>query len=141
VLGSDLARKLHKGVGDTLDIRGTTFTVVGVLEPTLTAPDATVRVPLAAAQAIYVGDLPPVVRQSLRADRIATDITVYPDDGADVEALAARIIKLLFSPGLADLLGSAARRTVCERFSLESMVTGTLAAYQAARRVAAGVIG
>jgi len=59
----------------------------------------------------------------------------------DAEALAARIIKLLFSPGLADLLGSAARRTVCERFSLESMVTGTLAAYQAARRVAAGVIG
>ena len=91
VLGSDLARRLHKGAGDTLEIRGTTFSVVGVLEPTLTAPDATVRVPLAAAQAIYVGDLPPVVRQSLQADRIATDIIVYPDDGADVEALAARI--------------------------------------------------
>ena len=91
VLGSDLARKLGKSVGDTLEIRGMTFEVVGILEPTLTAPDTTVRVPLAAAQEIYFGDLPPVVRQNLQADRLATDITVYPDEGADVEALAARI--------------------------------------------------
>ena len=27
----------------------------------------------------------------MRADQLATDITVYPDEGADVEALAARI--------------------------------------------------
>src|SRR5665811_1115197 len=73
------------------DSRGTAFEVVGVLEPTLAAPDATIRLPLAAAQQIYLGDLPPVVRQSLQADRIATDITVYPDEGTDIEALAARI--------------------------------------------------
>jgi len=91
VLGSDLARKMGKGVGDTLEIRGMTFEVVGILEPTLTAPDATVLVPLAAAQEIFLQDLPPVLRQNLRADRLATDITVYPDEGADVEALAARI--------------------------------------------------
>jgi putative ABC transport system permease protein len=91
VLGSDVARKLGKGVGDALEIRGTAFQVVGVLEPTLAAPDATIRLPLAAAQQIYVGDLPPIVRQSLQADRIATDITVYPDEGTDIEALAARI--------------------------------------------------
>jgi len=91
VLGSDVARKLGKGVGDALEIRGTAFEVVGVLEPTLAAPDATIRLPLAAAQQIYLGDLPPVVRQSLQADRIATDITVYPDEGTDIEALAARI--------------------------------------------------
>jgi len=91
VLGSDVARKLGKGVGDALEIRGTAFEVVGILEPTLTAPDATIRLPLAAAQQIYVGDLPPVVRQNLQADRIATDITVYPDEGTDIEALAARI--------------------------------------------------
>jgi putative ABC transport system permease protein len=91
VLGSDLARKLGKGIGDTLEIRGMTFDVVGILEPTLTAPDATVIVPLAAAQEIFFQDLPPVVRQNLQADRLATDITVYPDEGTDVEALAARI--------------------------------------------------
>jgi putative ABC transport system permease protein len=91
VLGSDLARKLGKGIGDTLEIRGMTFGVVGILEPTLSAPDTTVIVPLAAAQNIFLQDLPPVVRQNVRADQLATDITVYPDEGTDVEALAARI--------------------------------------------------
>jgi putative ABC transport system permease protein len=91
VLGSDLARKMGLSVGDTLEIRGMTFNVVGILEPTLTAPDATAIVPLAAAQEIFLLDLPPVVRQNLRADQLATDITVYPDEGTDVEALAARI--------------------------------------------------
>lgn len=91
VLGSDLARELGKSVGDTIEIRGMTFGVVGILDPTLTAPDTTVRVPLTAAQEIYFADLPPVVRQNLQAERLATDITVFPDEGADVEALAARI--------------------------------------------------
>ncbi len=91
VLGSDLARKTGKGVGDTLEIRGMAFDIVGILEPTLTAPDTTVLVPLAAAQEIFLGDLPPVLRQDLAADRLATDITVYPDEGADVDALASRI--------------------------------------------------
>jgi putative ABC transport system permease protein len=91
VLGSDLARKFGKGVGDTLEIRGLAFEVVGILEPTLTAPDATAYMPLAAAQEIYLQDLPPVVRQNVRADQLATDITVYPAAGTDVEALATRI--------------------------------------------------
>ena len=91
VLGSDLARKFGKGVGDTLEIRGVTFEVVGILEPTLTAPDATVLVPLAVAQEFFLEDLSPVVRQNLRADQLATDITVYPAAGTDVEALATRI--------------------------------------------------
>ena len=91
VLGSDLARKLGKDIGDTLETRGMSFQVVGILEPTLTAPDATAIVPLAAAQEIFFQDLPPVVRENVRADQLATDITVYPEDGTDVEALAARI--------------------------------------------------
>ena len=91
VLGSDLARKFGKSVGDTLEIRGQPFEVVGILEPTLTAPDATALVPLAAAQEMFLHDLPPVVRQNVRADELATDITVYPAEGIDVEALATRI--------------------------------------------------
>jgi putative ABC transport system permease protein len=91
VLGSDLARKHGKGVGETLEIRGMKFEVVGILEPTLTAPDATVLVPFAAAQEIFFRDLPPVVRQNLQANQLATDITVYPDEGTDIEALAVRI--------------------------------------------------
>ena len=56
VLGSDIARKYDKHVGDTIDLRGSTFTVVGVLEPTLTAPDqaALGPAPCCAAAAIPV---------------------------------------------------------------------------------------
>ena len=53
-------------------------------------------------------------------------------------AIAARLIEVLGAPERAAALGAAARRTVCARFSLESMIAGTLAAYQAARRVVAG---
>jgi putative ABC transport system permease protein len=45
VLGSDIARQLGSAVGETIDIRGTPFQVVGILEPTLSAPDTTAMVP------------------------------------------------------------------------------------------------
>ena len=61
VLGSDLARQYGKAVGDTITLRGETFTVVGILEPTLTAPDGAGVVPLAAAQRLYLTTLPPLV--------------------------------------------------------------------------------
>ncbi len=91
VLGADIARKLDKGVGDTIEIRGLSFEVVGVLEPTLTAPDTAVALPLPAAQAVVAQDLPPVVRENLRPDQIATQIAVYPEEGTDIAALAERI--------------------------------------------------
>ena len=45
VLGSDIARKFDKHVGDTIDLKGVPFQVIGVLEPTLTAPDQAVEHP------------------------------------------------------------------------------------------------
>ena len=50
VLGADMARKFDKQAGDTIDIRDREFSIVGVLEPTLTAPDTTAVLPLEAAQ-------------------------------------------------------------------------------------------
>src|SRR5512146_575395 len=41
VIGSDVAQKRGLGAGDTIDLRGRGFTIVGVREPTLTAPDTT----------------------------------------------------------------------------------------------------
>ena len=58
VLGSDIARKFDKHVGDTIELKGVPFEVIGVLEPTLTAPDQAVSVPLAAAQQLLVHDPP-----------------------------------------------------------------------------------
>ena len=59
VLGSDIARELGAGVGDTLDLRGVAFEVVGILQPTLSSPDTTAMVPLAAGQELFLDTLPP----------------------------------------------------------------------------------
>ena len=56
----------------------------------------------------------------------------------DVTALADRLVAVLRDPSRAAALGAAGRRTVCERFSLERMVEGTLAVYRAARAPARG---
>jgi putative ABC transport system permease protein len=91
VLGPHLARKYEKRPGDSFEIRGQVFNVIGVLEPTLTAPDTTALLPLEAAQKLLAANAPRVVRQELGADELASQIVVYPDAGADVEALAATI--------------------------------------------------
>ena len=91
VLGSDLARKFAKKPGDTIDLRGTTFEVVGVMEPTLTAPDQAVSVPLAAAQELLHESLPPVMKAGTVASNLVTSIIVFPEAGVDVEQLADRV--------------------------------------------------
>jgi len=91
VLGSDIARKYDKKVGDLIGLKGTPFEVVGVLEPTLTAPDQAAMVPLAAAQELYLQTLPPLVREQMVANDVVTSMTVYLDPGVDPEGLADRI--------------------------------------------------
>jgi putative ABC transport system permease protein len=91
VLGSDIARKYDKHAGDTIDLRGGLFTVVGILEPTLTAPDQAASVPLRAAQLLYYGSLPPVIQSSVDPFDMVTAMTVYPTPGQDTEVLANRI--------------------------------------------------
>jgi putative ABC transport system permease protein len=103
VLGSDIARKYDKHVGDTLMLRDRGFTVVGVLEPTLTAPDQTAQVPMTAAQRLLVASLPPMFQSELTASDIATSMTVYPTPGTDTEALADRIEARV--PGVATMTG------------------------------------
>jgi putative ABC transport system permease protein len=91
VLGSDIARKYDKSVGDMIELKGTRFEVVGVLEPTLTAPDQTAAIPFAAAQQMYVRGLPPLVQSKVTPSEMATSMVVYPVPGTDIEALADRI--------------------------------------------------
>jgi putative ABC transport system permease protein len=91
VLGCDLARRLNASLGDKVTLRGVEFTVVGILAPTLTAPDKEAIVPLAAAQQLFIKTLPPLIQSKLDASDIATSITVYPKPGVDPETLKARL--------------------------------------------------
>jgi putative ABC transport system permease protein len=91
VLGSDLARKMNATVGGTVTIRDTQFTVVGIMAPTLTAPDKEATVPLATAQQLFMKTLPPLFQARLNATDLATSITVYPKPGVDAETLKANL--------------------------------------------------
>jgi putative ABC transport system permease protein len=104
VLGSDIARKYDKHVGDTIDLRGTPFEVVGIMEPTLTAPDQAASIPLAAAQQLLAQQLPPVIREQLSASDLATSMVVFPEAGVDPQHLADAIEAQV--PGVAAMTGA-----------------------------------
>jgi putative ABC transport system permease protein len=91
VLGSDLARDLGAAIGSRIDLRGSSFEVVGILQPTLSSPDTTAMVPLAAAQGLFMETLPPTIAGALEASNLATQLVVYPVDGTGDAALAASI--------------------------------------------------
>ena len=91
VLGSDIARKYAKHVGDTFDMKGEPFTVIGVLEPTLTAPDQEAIVPFATAQRLLVKSMPPMFASRVSASDVASTMVVYPKPGVDPGALAVEI--------------------------------------------------
>jgi putative ABC transport system permease protein len=64
---------------------------VGILQPTLTAPDMTAFLPLAAAQELFLATLPTTLSRGLDATHLASMVVVYPADGTDPGVLADRI--------------------------------------------------
>jgi putative ABC transport system permease protein len=88
VLGSDLARQFDASVGDTVEMRDRPFEVVGVLEPTLTMPDSSAMVPLAASQEMFVDMIPAMFAEGLDPATVVSGLTVYPEPGVDPEVLA-----------------------------------------------------
>ena len=91
VLGSDLARQLDASIGESVTLRGQEFEVVGILEPTLTMPDASAMGPLAAGQELFVATLPTMFATGLEPASVASGVTVYPDPEADPEVVAEAI--------------------------------------------------
>lgn len=110
VLGSDLARKYNKAPGETLVIRGVTFQVVGVLEPTLTAPDSCAIMPLSAAQNLYYKTIPAILRSGIKPSDVVTSIVVYPKPGYTPAAVAAGIKAAM--PGYSIMTGADFDREV-----------------------------
>jgi len=91
VLGSDIARKYDKHVGDTMTLKGVDFEIVGILEPTLTAPDQAASVPFTAAQELLHATLPPAIRARVTTSDLVSSITVFPAAGVEPDTLANRI--------------------------------------------------
>jgi putative ABC transport system permease protein len=91
VLGSSLAQEHGVAAGDSVEIRGESFEVLGTLQPTLTSPDTNGLVPLATAQQLYLDELPPLVAEAVVASDLVNQIVVFPEAGADIEAIAAQI--------------------------------------------------
>jgi putative ABC transport system permease protein len=91
VLGSDLSKQLKAKVGATVTLRDVSFQVVGILEPTLTAPDNEAMVPMAAAQQLFIKTLPTLVADKLSVNEIATGLIVYPKTGVDPQKIADAI--------------------------------------------------
>ncbi len=91
VVGSDLVTRLGAEVGKQVTIRGEQFTVVGILDKTLTAPDMAVYMNLADAQRLFAQDLPEMIRSFVDVEDLVTTFTVYPAPGVDPEELAQTI--------------------------------------------------
>jgi putative ABC transport system permease protein len=92
VLGSDIALRNKKSVGDDFVMRGETFKVVGIYETTTAFPDSTVRVPLAAGQRLFIAAQPEQYQAGLQGTQVYTTIAVYAASGVDTDQLAAQIV-------------------------------------------------
>lgn len=83
VVGADLVDLLDAEVGGTVTIRGREFEVVGIAARTLTAPDSTVQMTLADAQAIFIETLPDSIAEVVEVDTLATSVVLFPEEGVD----------------------------------------------------------
>jgi len=91
VLGSDLVRQLDTDVGETVELRGEKFKVIGVYDKTLSVPDSAAFVYLDDAQRLFASTLPAVLRDSVDTKDLVTEIAVYPEPNVDADALAETI--------------------------------------------------
>ncbi|HEV2952478.1 MAG TPA: FtsX-like permease family protein [Candidatus Dormibacteraeota bacterium] len=102
VLGSDFAKELNKTVGDRVDLPvapkisradfiNHSFTVIGIIDKTLTAPDSFAIVSLPDAQRALGDNLPPALRGQVDASHLVSGLDVYGQPGVNLDALAKKI--------------------------------------------------
>lgn len=102
VLGSNFAREFGKKVGDTItlpvkpadatsDFVQHSYTVVGILKPTLTAPDTGAFVDLADAQQLFKEQLPVALQANFDQTQYVAGFDVYGTPGTNLDQLADRI--------------------------------------------------
>jgi putative ABC transport system permease protein len=97
-LGSAMANEFKKKIGDTIDLPvrpadakpdfvSHTFTVVGLLNPTRTAPDSFAYVSVPDAQMLFKDTLPIAIRDTVDATKVAQGFTAYGKQGASLSQL------------------------------------------------------
>jgi putative ABC transport system permease protein len=97
-LGRTIAKEFKKDVGDTIDLPvrpadakpdfvNHTFTVVGVLNETKTAPDSFAYVNLADGQMLLKDSLPAGLRDSIDVTQITEGVSVYGKPGTSLSEL------------------------------------------------------
>lgn len=102
LLGSSFAPEFNKKVGDSIelprrpadakpDFVSHTYTVVGILDKTLTAPDTGAFVTLHDAQTLLGDNLPVALKKSVDPYQLAESMTVYGKPGFNLDGLADRI--------------------------------------------------
>jgi putative ABC transport system permease protein len=102
VLGSSFAKEFNMRVGDTItlpikpadatpDFVQHTYTVVGILKPTLTEPDTGAYVNLADAQQLFKEQLPIALQANFDASQYVAGFDVYGTPGTNLDQLADRI--------------------------------------------------
>jgi putative ABC transport system permease protein len=101
-LGSSIAAELHKKVGDTIDLpvrpKDATkdfvnhrFTVIGVMNRTLTAPDSVAYLSLHDSQMLLGESMPAAIRTSVDATQLITGVSAFGKPGVNLDSLADKI--------------------------------------------------
>ncbi len=101
-LGSSFASEFKKHVGDsiylpvrpsdaTADFVNHRFTVIGIVNQTLTAPDSGAFVSLHDAQMLMGESLPQAIRASVDPYKLITGVVAFGKPGVNLDALANRI--------------------------------------------------
>jgi putative ABC transport system permease protein len=92
LIGVDLAKGKKVSVGDTIDIRGKKFTVVGIMDRTfVNLIDSAAYVPLADAQQLFHETLPRAFQKTVRPADIVVQYSVRAKPGVDANELATRL--------------------------------------------------
>lgn len=102
VLGADFARELGATVGATIQLpvppkeareglESEPFTVVGILDKTLTAPDNAAFVRFEDAQRLMTLRLAPAIRSAIDTSVLTNSIDIFGKPGVDLDDLARRV--------------------------------------------------
>jgi putative ABC transport system permease protein len=98
VLGSTIDKEFNKKIGDTVDLPvkptdakpdfvNHTFTVVGILNPTRTAPDSFAYINVADGQMLLKDSLPISIRDQIDVTKITEGVDVYGQRGTSISEL------------------------------------------------------